>query len=45
MPGTGLEPAQTFIYVVLNHACLPVPPPRLTCCDTDTSLWTLVAGH
>lgn len=25
--GAGLEPAQAYAHMALNHACLPIPPP------------------
>ena len=29
VPRTGVEPAQPFGYMALNHARLPIPPPGL----------------
>ena len=32
MPGTGVEPAREYkSHYHLKVACLPIPPPRLTC--------------
>ncbi len=39
--GAGLEPARYFYHEPLKLACLPVPPPALSCRQND---YLLVAG-